>query len=112
MGKSRPLPSRSELPLLARSPGSFLRRYRWPLIALAAGATVDAITTYRNVRAYSAAVEVHPVKRLLFEVLGPEAGVPAAKLIQLAFVLLVAAWWKPWCRWVLALCGSLYALRR
>jgi len=41
---------------------------------------------------------------------GVEAGVPIAKLLQLGFVLLVAAWWRPWCRWILLACGCLYAL--
>jgi hypothetical protein len=34
--------------------------------------------------------------------------VPVAKAIQLAFVLLVAAWWRPWCPWLLGACGLLY----
>ena len=29
---------------------------------------------------------------------------------KVAFVILVAAWWRPWCAWILRLCGVLYCL--
>jgi hypothetical protein len=47
------------------------------------------VTTYRNVRC-SGGIEVHPVQRIVFELFGPAAGVPVAKLLQVGFVLLVA----------------------
>ena len=104
------LPARTQLPTLARRPAAFARRYWLPLLVLATGATADAVTTFRNVATFGADIEVHPVQRLVFEALGPVAGVPVAKVLQVGFVLLVAAWWQPWCGWVLRLCGVLYGL--
>jgi hypothetical protein len=105
-----PLPARTELPTLARQPATFAKRYWIPLVILLIGATVDTITTYHNAVLYGADVEVHPVQRWLFVWLGSEAGVPIAKLIQISFVLFVAAWWKPWCGWIIGGCGLLYSL--
>jgi CHASE2 domain-containing sensor protein len=109
--ESRPMPAlprRTEIPRLLRHPLSFARAY-WPSLALLlAGATADAITTYHNLRLYGPDVEAHVVQRWVSEAVGVAAGVPIAKLIQLGFVLLVAAWWKPWTPWLLALCGVLY----
>ena len=85
-------------------------RYRLPLAVLAAGAALDLVTTYRLVRQYGPGVEVHLVQQLVFRVFGTDAGVPIAKAIQVAFVILVAAWWRPWCAWILTLCGVLYCL--
>src|SRR5688500_14624871 len=102
------LPEKTELPLLLRRPADFVRRYWAPLLVLAAGATADAVTTLLNLRRFGPSVEVHPAQRLVSEVVGVTAGVPVAKLIQIGFVLLVAAWWRPWCPWLLAACGLLY----
>lgn len=104
------LPARTELPLLVRTPASFARRYWLPVLLLVICATADAVTTYRNTALYGPDVEVHPVQRILFAVLGAEVGVPLAKVLQVGFVLLVAAWWKPWCGWLMSLCGVLYGL--
>ena len=95
--------------MLWREPKAFVLRYRWALAALLVAATFDAITTYHNAVAYGTDVETHLVQRWVHAALGPAMGVPVAKVIQLGFVLLVAAWWKPWCRWVLWICASLYA---
>jgi uncharacterized membrane protein len=81
-----------------------------PLAVLMVGAVLDGVTTYSNVRDYSADVEVHPVQRVVFQVLGPAVGVPVAKALQVACVLFVAALWRRWCPWVLVLSGLLYAL--
>ena len=102
------LPDRTELPLMLGRPAAFARRYRGPLLLLLAGATADAVTTLVNLRRFGAGIEVHPVQRWVFEWFGVEAGVPVAKLCQLACVLAVAAWWRPWCRWVLTICGVFY----
>lgn len=72
------------------------------------GSAADLITTYHNLRLYGPQAEAHPVQRWVSQVVGVSAGVPIAKFIQLAFVLLVAAWWRPWTGWLLALCGLLY----
>jgi len=102
------LPQRTELPLLISNPVAFARRYWRPLAILLVGAATDAFTTYHNVCLYGASIETHPVQRLMFQVLGVQAGVPLAKLAQIVFVILVAAWWKPWTAWLIAVCGFLY----
>lgn len=103
------LPRDSALPIAVRTPRRFLRRYRWPLVALVCGAAADVFTTLWNLRSYGPGVEAHTVQRWVSELIGVEAGVPVAKLIQLAFVLLVAAWWRPWCGAILCTCAALYA---
>ncbi|MEZ0263735.1 MAG: hypothetical protein ACAI43_03330 [Phycisphaerae bacterium] len=102
------LPRRTALPMLARRPGEFLRTFRWPLLVLAIGATADVVTTYRNLRLYGTGVEAHIVQRWVSDVVGIHVGVPLAKVIQLGFVLFVAAWWRPWTAVMLVLCAVLY----
>jgi hypothetical protein len=104
------IPRDTNLPLLAKEPRVFAWKYRVSLLILLVGATADLITTYVNLKRYGTSVEAHPVQRLVSEIIGVTAGVPLAKLIQLAFVLFVAAWWRPWCAWVLGVCGVLYSL--
>jgi hypothetical protein len=104
------VPNDSALPLLAREPRAFIRSYRWPLVVLVLGAGADVFTTLWNVRAYGAEIELHLAQRFVQQLIGIEAGVPLAKLMQLAFVVFVAAWWRPWCRWILLTCGAFYAL--
>jgi hypothetical protein len=106
---ARLLPRGTLIPLLRRDPARFARRYRWPLLVLLAGAAADVFTTLVNLRLYGPSVEAHAVQRVVAELIGVTAGVPLAKAIQLAFVLLVAAWWRPWCTPLLYLCGTLYA---
>jgi len=102
------IPSDSELSLLLGRPARFVAKYRWPLLVLWAGASADLWTTLRNIEAYSPGIEVHIPQRLLSQWFGIAIGVPLAKLVQLAFVLAVAAWWRPWCRWIMIVCGVLY----
>ena len=104
------IPRHSELPTLWQHPRKFLERYRYSLALLVVGAALDALTTYANVRQFGPHVETHPVQRLFFERLGPAVGVPLAKLLQFGFVIFVAAWWRPWTRWLLLVCGALYTL--
>ena len=87
-----------------------MSRYRYSLAVMGVGAVLDAMTTYANVRQFGPHVETHPVQRVFFEMLGPAVGVPVAKLIQFGFVIFVAAWWRPWTRWLLLVCGGLYTL--
>lgn len=103
------LPRRSELPTLAGKPGEFVRRYRWPLVILLVGATADAVTTLINLQRFGLEIEVHLVQRWVSHLVGITAGVPIAKFLQLVFVILVSAWWRPWCAILLTLCGVLYA---
>jgi hypothetical protein len=107
---SRILPRDSALPRLIFKPREFIKTYRWWLVALVLGASADVFTTLWNLRAYGPGVEVHIVQRWVSQIVGVEAGVPISKLMQLGFVLLVAAWWRPWCRWILLSCACLYAL--
>jgi len=103
------IPRHSELPTLGREPLRFLSRYRFSLIILIIGAVLDALTTYANVKQFGPGVETHPVQRLFFEIFGTAAGVPLAKALQFGVAIFVAAWWRPWTRWVLIICGVLYA---
>lgn len=106
----RIVPRKTNIRLLYRRPGVLLRKYWWPFAVLLAGAVADAWTTYSLVALYGPEVETHVVQRWCSELLGVTAGVPLAKLGQVAFVLLVAAWWRRWTTLILILCGLLYAL--
>jgi hypothetical protein len=114
-GHERPLfcemiPRKTVLRTLMLEPTSFLRRYRWPLLILLIGASADVVTTLVNLRQYGPSVEAHVAQRVVDQIVGVDAGVPAAKVIQIALVLLVAAWWEPWCAWLIGACGVLYTL--
>jgi len=104
------LPRDSALPMLVFRSREFVRSFRWCLVVLLLGASADVFTTLWNLRAYGPGVEVHLVQRWVSQIVGVEAGVPVAKLIQLGFVVVVAAWWRPWCKWLLIGCGCLYSL--
>ncbi|HTL28809.1 MAG TPA: hypothetical protein VL282_06310 [Tepidisphaeraceae bacterium] len=104
------LPRRSELPTLINDPRTFIWRYRFPLLVLAIGAMADVVTTCINLQRFGSSVEAHLAQRMVSDVIGVSAGVPVAKLIQLGFVLFVAAWWRPWCAVLLGACGVLYTL--
>lgn len=110
----RIVPRRTELQVLARTPLVFAAHYRWSLMVLAVGAFFDALTTYQFLVTLGPDGEVHPVQRLFFlyllRYLSPLPVVSLVKSMQVGFVLLVAAWWQPWCRWLLLLCGVLYGL--
>ena len=108
MASSRILPSDTELPQLLRHPRAFLIRYRWEMLVLWAGTSADLWTTLVNIEKYGPGIEAHVVQRMMSELFGIAVGVPLAKSFQFLFVVVVAAWWKPWCRWVLILCGILY----
>jgi hypothetical protein len=103
-------PSKTNLRILFRRPDLLAQRYRWPLTGLTVGAVADLVTTLEQVRRYGPGVELHFVQQLVFYVFGAAFGVPIAKAIQVACVVLVACWWRPWCTWILTLCGMLYAL--
>ncbi len=104
------LPENTALPLLLRRPGRFARLYWLPLLLLAAASAADAATTLSNMHELGPEIEVHLVQRLFCQAFGATVGVPLAKLIQVGFVVLVAAWWRPWCAWLMAGCGILYGL--
>ncbi len=102
------VPEQSELPRLLRDPLGFARIYWIPLAILLTGAAADCVTTYHNLILYGPDVEAHIIQRWVSQAVGIHAGVPLAKLIQLSFVVVVAAWWRRWTPWLLILCGLLY----
>jgi hypothetical protein len=104
------LPKDSSLPLLLHEPRQFVRSHRLALVILILDASADVFTTLWNLRVYGPGVEVHLVQRWLSQLVGVELGVPMAKALQIGFVILVAAWWRPWCRSLLIACGCLYGL--
>ena len=110
MTKMKLRPRKTNLRSLVRHPTVFARAYWWSLLILIAGAAADGVTTFVALRRYGAQTEAHLVQRWVSEVLGVTAGVPLAKLAQVTFVVLTAAWWRPWCGWLMALCGLFYAL--
>ncbi|MBI4582249.1 MAG: hypothetical protein HY718_21315, partial [Planctomycetes bacterium] len=82
--------------------------YRWPLFILLVGAFFDGLTTYQFLQTLGPEVEVHPVQQLLFTWLPPLLGVLLAKTGQVVAAILLAAWWRPWCRWIMLVCGVIY----
>lgn len=96
--------------LLTRRPLVFARIYRWELLFLLVGATLDAVTTAITLSRYGVEAELHLAVRLMAHILGPVTGAVLGKIGQVVFVLLVASLWRPWCRVIILLCGGLYLL--
>lgn len=107
---ARAIPRRTHLWLLLLEPLRFRDRYRWPLFFLVLAAFFDGLTTYRFLHTLGPEAEFHPVQRLVFTWLPPMAGILLAKGGQVLCTVLVAAWWQPWCKWLMLLAASLYAL--
>jgi hypothetical protein len=103
-------PKNCAIPVLIRNPRHFRNMYRWPLLILLVGAFLDALTTYEFLRTFGPSVEVHPVQRLVFCLLPPLPGILLAKAGQVATTIIVAAWWQPWCKWLMLLTGTLYTV--
>lgn len=111
--RRRPLwrwPVKSELPTLNHHPWLFVRTYRWALLLLLVGASLDAATTMNLMYAHGTSGEVHPAMRMMAELLGITMGVPIGTLVRMGFVVFVAALWRGWCGWILLACGILYCL--
>jgi hypothetical protein len=103
-------PNRNELALLLYEPLRFRDRYRWPLFFLVLAAFFDGLTTYQFLQTIGPQAEVHPAQRLVFTYLPPLAGILFAKSGQVLAAVLVAAWWQPWCKWLMWVTASLYGL--
>ena len=101
---------KTNLRILLRRPMALVRAYRWSLLVLLVGATLDTVTTMNFMYRDGTAGELHPAMRMMAEELGVAMGVPFATLVRLAFVVFVAAFWRRWCRAVLIISGVLYAL--
>jgi hypothetical protein len=104
------IPRKTHLPLLLTNPLRFRDLYRWPLFALVLAAFFDGLTTYRFLHTLGPEAEVHPVQRILFTYLTPMAGILLAKGGQVICAVLVAAWWQPWCKWLILVTAALYGL--
>lgn len=104
------LPRKTNLRILLTRPTLFMRIYWLSLAGLALGTVADLITTYQNEMVYGTSIEMHFVQRWFSELFGIAAGVTLAKVGQFACAVFVAAWWRPWCRVILLLCGFLYGL--
>ncbi|MCK4624013.1 MAG: hypothetical protein KAV00_01790 [Phycisphaerae bacterium] len=101
---------KSNFRLLTRRPLVFARIYRWELLFLLVGATLDAATTVVFMRKYGVEAEVHLVIRLMAHIMGPVTGPVLGKIGQVVFVVFVGSLWRIWCRWLILLCGALYLL--
>lgn len=104
------VPRRCLLGMLVREPRRFRDRFRWPLVVLVVGAFLDGVMTYRLLQTIGAEAELHPVQRVLFSYVPPMLGILLAKGGQVTAAVLVAAWWEPWCKWLMYLAGGLYLL--
>ena len=100
----------TNLHILARRPLLFARKYWLSLAAVTLAAALDMITTIRMMNAYGPEIEMHAPMRIMAEVFGVDLGVVLGTLGRLAFVVLVAAIWRPACRAVMLLCAVLYTL--
>ncbi len=100
----------THLGLLKNQPREFIRRFRWPLVILLVGAFFDALTTYQSLKYVGPMPELHIPQRWVSQLIGVSAGVPIAKIIQIAFAIFVAALWRKWTAGLMVLCGLLYSL--
>jgi hypothetical protein len=104
------VPRKCLIGLLVCDPLRFLKDYRWPLFILVLGAFLDGVSTYQFLSTVGPDGEVHPVQRLVFTYLPPMLGILFAKACQVIAAVFVAAWWQPWCKWLLLITGVLYIL--
>lgn len=101
---------KSNFRLLRRRPLLFARIYRWPLLVLLIGAILDGVTTAVTLSRFGADSEIHPVVCLMAHILGPVTGTVLGKIGQVVFAIFVASLYRPWCRWIMLVCGVLYML--
>ena len=102
--------TKTNVRLLTRRPGVLVRAYRWPLVLLAVGTSLDTITTMAFMYSTGAGSELHPAMRMMADEFGVTFGVPIASVFRMGFVVFVACVWRRWCAWVLCACGVLYLL--
>ena len=100
---------KSDLPTLVTRPLLFARMYALPLAVLLTGTIMDAVTTMINLSRYGTDVEVHAVLRIVMQIVGVPAGAILGKLAQMAAAIVVAAVWRPWCKWLMYAAGLIYA---
>jgi hypothetical protein len=100
----------TNLRLIFRRPGTFVRFYRWPLGLLVVGSVLDTATTMSVMYRFGVDCEMHPAMWLMARLFGVTFGVPLGTVARLAFVLGIASLRRAWCGWILLLCGALYCL--
>jgi hypothetical protein len=111
----RILGRKSNLKLLYRRPGALLARHWCVLLVLVIGASWDAWTTIQFVGRHGPEEEVHPVAMIFFKLAlyvlhSPALVVAVGKLVQVVFVILVAAIFRGWTGILMVSCGLLYLL--
>ncbi len=72
----------------------YVQRHRVLLIILLITAAADTWTTIHFMTREGVEQELHPGFRLLCLYLGPYAGAPIAKALQIAAILLVSLYWR------------------
>ena len=104
MGKKR---RKTNLRLIVRNPGLFVRAYWLGLAVLTAGAVLDGWTTFRNVAQWGIDTEAHAALWIWLKMFGPH-GIWLSIPARIGFVILVAIVWRPWCQFMMILCGLIY----
>ena len=105
-----PESSKTRWPMLIRQPIEFASVYRWPLVLLLVGVTLDTLTTISCMLQWGVEVELHLAMRAMAEEYGIVGGVIIGSCIRVVFVLFVASAWRVACGWILSVCGCLYIL--
>jgi hypothetical protein len=97
--------------LLLYRPGAFVQAYRWPLLWLAAGTTLDLLTTWNLMRQFGHEIETHPAIRIWAGIFGTSLpAIGLAKAAQFGCTVFVASLRRRWCIPLLLLAGTVYLL--
>ena len=86
----------------------FVRRFFWLLLLVVTAALADVLTTIHVMLHDGATAEAHPAIRFVATLFGPVAGPILGKACQLACVVLVAIYLRPWAVYLLVLVAFLY----
>ena len=86
----------------------FVRRFFWLLLLVAIAGLADMLTTIHVMLRDGARAEAHPAIRFVATLFGPVAGPILGKTCQLACVVLVAIYLRPWAVYLLVLVAFLY----
>ena len=105
-----PESSKTRWPMLIGQPVEFASVYRWPLVVLLVGVSLDTLTTIACMTRWGVEAELHLAMRAMAEEYGAVWGVIIGSCIRMVFVLFVASAWRTACGWILSVCGCLYIL--
>ena len=101
---------RTNLRILGRRPGVFVRKY-WPVLtAVVVAAVLDMLTTMEFMLETGPKSELHPGVRSMAEMFGVVLGLILGTLGRLVFVVVVAAIWRRACTVIMLVCAVLYVL--